>query len=627
MGGADRHGLIGETIDGRYLVTGIIGEGGMGTVYRAQHIRIGRVVAIKVLHPEYAADAAALEGFFGEARAAATLEHPNIAAATDMGELADNSPYLVLELLEGRSLHDEIDYVGRLSVRRSLQIARQIASGVGAAHDAGIIHRDLKSDNVFLTERDGTADHVKIFDFGVAWVLGRFGNGPSEKIVGTPEFMPPEQITEPTSLDVRADVYAVGAILYHMLAGKPPYSEAGLTVMDLLEKVLAEDPAPVSGVPEDVRALVQDAMTRDRTRRIESAAVLLQRIDQIVPTGPSSPSIRANRERSAVASSPKRATGASRQAIVAAPTFPTGGMSGPAPSPPGSTRWPYIALGIGLLIAAGGGVYGLSSAMNSSSARSESSLAAAGSQQQPVAVPEPEATAVKPAEVPPTDVPPTNVAPTTVPPTNVPPIRTTGHPRDSDLAPAPPAPPVVESPPGPHAPSRPAAHVTAPVLHARKLDKPATPSSPTKPESEVKTAKIEPRPEANVTEARPADVAKPPEPVSKPPTQAIPSAPPNPAAPKPGTIDLAATRAAIRPHLGAIQRCFERAKMDDASLAGSVTIRIAIGPDGKVTSADVSKSTLGSPATEHCITREISSWQLPSAGGVASSLTYPFVFE
>ena len=290
MGISDRSGLIGQTIDGRYQVTGIIGEGGMGTVYRAQHTRIGRPVAIKCLHVEYAANQQALQGFFDEARAAATLNHPNIAEATDMGELRDGSPYLVLELLDGRSLHDEIDYVGRLSVRRSLRIARQIAQGVKAAHEAGIIHRDLKSDNVFLIERDKNPDHVKIFDFGVARILGQQLTHPGQ-IVGTPEFMPPEQMTDPDSIDARADVYAVGAILYHMLSGKVPYGETALPAADLRQKILAELPQPITGVPEDIRVMVEAAMTRDRDDRIGSMSELITRIDQIVLPGSSSPSI------------------------------------------------------------------------------------------------------------------------------------------------------------------------------------------------------------------------------------------------------------------------------------------------------------------------------------------------
>jgi eukaryotic-like serine/threonine-protein kinase len=169
----DRLGLIGQTIDGRYAITHQVGEGGMGVVYRAEHVRLGRVVAIKFLHREFARDHEALGRFFTEARAAATLGHPNIAECFDVGELADGSPYIVLELIEGHSLQAEINRVGAMSPHRALRIARQIAAGLDAAHQRGIVHRDLKSDNVFLTVRDGIYDHVKILDFGVARVANQ----------------------------------------------------------------------------------------------------------------------------------------------------------------------------------------------------------------------------------------------------------------------------------------------------------------------------------------------------------------------------------------------------------------------------------------------------------------------
>ncbi|MGE5187130.1 MAG: serine/threonine-protein kinase, partial [Acidobacteriota bacterium] len=282
---------MGQTIDGRYTVTGLIGEGGMGTVYRAQHTRIGRMVAIKCLREEYARDQRAVQGFFNEAMTAATLHHPNIVEATDMGELPSGVPYLVLELLDGRSLHDELDYQGRLSVRRAMRIAQQIAAGVSAAHEAGIIHRDLKSDNVFLIDRDTNPDFVKIFDFGVAHVLGKAG-GDNDHVVGTPEFIAPEQITDPTNVDTRVDVYAVGAILYHMLSGKKPYSELSLPVPELLAHIAQHPPAQLAGVPEDVRLLVEDAMARDRDRRIQSLADLAARMKVIVPHTQSSPALK-----------------------------------------------------------------------------------------------------------------------------------------------------------------------------------------------------------------------------------------------------------------------------------------------------------------------------------------------
>ena len=282
----DRLGLLGRTIDGRYTINAVIGEGGVGAVYRAEHSRLGRTVAIKVLHHEFSRDPEALQRFFTEARAAATLGHMNIAESIDMGELADGVPYLVLEFLDGRSLADAIRYAGRLTVRRMLRIARQIACGLEIAHDNDIIHRDLKSENVFLTHRDDNPEHVKILDFGVARVLGR-ANAPTKPgyLVGTPDFMAPEQIADPDHVDHRADIYATGVIMHHMLTGRLPHGEA-VPISTLLYRILHEAPEPLPDeFPLEVRQLVADAMAYDRDRRIGSMGELRDRIDELMMSG------------------------------------------------------------------------------------------------------------------------------------------------------------------------------------------------------------------------------------------------------------------------------------------------------------------------------------------------------
>ena len=143
----------------------------MGTVFLAEHALIKRRVAIKILHPDLATDADVVERFMNEARAAGTLGHPNIVESTDMGFTHDHVPYIVFEYLEGTLLTDEIYRVGGLPVRRAVRIAEQIASALAAAHNAGIVHRDLKSDNIFLTDKDDALDHVKVLDFGISRFL------------------------------------------------------------------------------------------------------------------------------------------------------------------------------------------------------------------------------------------------------------------------------------------------------------------------------------------------------------------------------------------------------------------------------------------------------------------------
>ncbi|NVB84357.1 MAG: serine/threonine protein kinase [Kofleriaceae bacterium] len=215
---------IGEVVEGRYRIIRPIAEGGMGTVFLAEHWLIKRRVAIKVLHAELATDAVMIRRFMNEALAAGTLGHPNIVESTDMGFTKSDIPYIVFEYLEGTPLADEVNRLGSLPVARALKIAHQIASALEAAHDADIIHRDLKSDNIFLTDKGEEHDHVKVLDFGISRFLAASDKtGVGGNLLGTPEFMAPEQIMTPEQIDRRADIYALGVVLYEMLAGKVPF--------------------------------------------------------------------------------------------------------------------------------------------------------------------------------------------------------------------------------------------------------------------------------------------------------------------------------------------------------------------------------------------------------------------
>jgi serine/threonine protein kinase len=215
---------VGEVVDGRYKILRPIADGGMGTVFLAEHWLIKRRVAMKILHAELASDAVMIRRFMNEALAAGTLGHPNIVESTDMGFTKGDVPYIVFEYLEGTVLADEIARRGRLPLHRALKIAYQIACALEAAHAAGIVHRDLKTDNIFLTKRPNDEDHVKVLDFGISRFLkasDRTGLGGN--LLGTPEFMAPEQVITPDTVDHRADIYAIGIVLYEMLVGKVPF--------------------------------------------------------------------------------------------------------------------------------------------------------------------------------------------------------------------------------------------------------------------------------------------------------------------------------------------------------------------------------------------------------------------
>ncbi len=251
----------GDVVEGRYRILSTLGEGGMGTVFLAEHALIKRRVAIKLLHAELATDDTVIERFMNEARAAGTLGHPNIVESTDMGFTHDHVPYIVFEYLEGSLLTDEIYRVGGLPVRRAVRIAQQMASALHAAHNAAIVHRDLKSDNVFLTDKDDALDHVKVLDFGISRFLhtedAAVGRG---TVMGTPEYMAPEQITDPDHIDKRADIYALGVILYEMLTARRPFT-AEADPRALMERIVTELPPPLMR-PEVPLALVELIMTK-----------------------------------------------------------------------------------------------------------------------------------------------------------------------------------------------------------------------------------------------------------------------------------------------------------------------------------------------------------------------------
>ncbi|HEY6033592.1 MAG TPA: serine/threonine-protein kinase [Kofleriaceae bacterium] len=261
MGGSSREAVVktGDMVEGRYRIISTLGEGGMGSVFLAEHTLIKRKVAIKILHPELATDADVIERFMNEARAAGTLGHPNIVESTDMGFMHSHIPYIAFEFLEGALLTDEIYRLGGLPVRRAVRIATQIASGLHAAHNAGVVHRDLKSDNVFLTDKDDAFDHVKVLDFGISRFLS-VDDKHKGMVLGTPEFMAPEQITDPEHVDCRADVYALGVILYEMLTARRPFAPDE-DPRQVLQQIVRDAPPPLLR-PEVPPALEEMILTR-----------------------------------------------------------------------------------------------------------------------------------------------------------------------------------------------------------------------------------------------------------------------------------------------------------------------------------------------------------------------------
>src|SRR6187551_1621003 len=242
--------MIGETF-GNYRATQLIGEGGMGVVYLAEHPGIGRRAAVKVLRPGLTENPEIAKRFFNEARAANAIRHPGIVEVFDSGTLPTGVSYLVMELLEGESLAARLRR-GRLSIGATRNIAAQVASGLAAAHAAGIVHRDLKPDNLFLVPdyRDASIETVKILDFGIA-KLGQDASRTSSvrtrtgSVMGTPAYMSPEQCRGTKEVDARTDIYALGVILFEMVCGRTPFVSEGFGEMVHLH-ISAAPPAPRS---------------------------------------------------------------------------------------------------------------------------------------------------------------------------------------------------------------------------------------------------------------------------------------------------------------------------------------------------------------------------------------------
>jgi serine/threonine-protein kinase len=285
--------MLGQTLSGRYRIERIVGEGGMGTVYAVEHMHMRKRLAVKILHPEMSRLPEVVARFEREAMAAAHIDHPNVAAATDFGKLEDGSFFLVLEYVEGKSLRDAIA-LGRLELGRALHIMGQIASALGRAHTIGIVHRDLKPENVMLVQREDDPDFVKVLDFGIAKVpvgeLSAFEmkEGPAQPILtqlgmvyGTPEYMAPEQaLGQP--VDRRADLYALGIIAYEMLTGFRPFDhESKVTLLGMhvtapVRKM--SEAAPDANVPPEIEAIVLRLLAKEAAHRFADAKELLEAI-------------------------------------------------------------------------------------------------------------------------------------------------------------------------------------------------------------------------------------------------------------------------------------------------------------------------------------------------------------
>jgi serine/threonine protein kinase len=260
-------------------MTQLLGEGGMGTVYLAEHPFLGRKAAIKILKPECASNADYVQRFLNEARAANAIHHSNIIDIIDVGILPEGVPYMMMEFLEGESLADRLRRVGRFPLGEATFVAVQIASALAAAHAASIIHRDLKPDNVFVIPdpQNPGQEHIKVLDFGIAKLRPEFAPSTPRTsagaLMGTPAYMSPEQcMGKTTEIDHRADIYALGIILFEMLCGRLPFQGQNFGEY-FLQHITASPPQPRDlnpEIPVHIEAVILKALAKDAQDRIQT---------------------------------------------------------------------------------------------------------------------------------------------------------------------------------------------------------------------------------------------------------------------------------------------------------------------------------------------------------------------
>lgn len=327
--------MIGRMLSGRYEIISLLGQGGMGAVYKARQPAVKRMIALKVLLKEFAENDTVVKRFHQEALAASRLTHPNTIKVFDFGQTEDGILYMAMELLRGESLAHALSRGGPMAPKRVVHIMRQCCKSLSEAHKAGIIHRDLKPDNIFLVEIEGERDFAKVLDFGVAKLKeyeGKEGTlTQAGMIFGTPKYMSPEQARS-ANLDARSDVYALGVIMYEMLMGKPPFTADN--PLSILISHVNEQPRrfaqfnPGLQIPTALEAVVFKALAKDREQRHPSVDHMLaefEAVDELLMGTP---------YETLAGRLPALLPGAEGDPSLVGPAFVPAGQSGTAPATP-----------------------------------------------------------------------------------------------------------------------------------------------------------------------------------------------------------------------------------------------------------------------------------------------------
>jgi serine/threonine-protein kinase len=357
---------VGNVVAGKYRLEGFLSRGGMGAVYRATHVMLGKPCVVKVIRPDLVTSPELVRRFLREARAAAGLSHPNIVIVFDLGEAEDGTLYIAMELVQGRSLHDVIRQEGRIAPSRTVHLLRQVASALAQAHRQHIVHRDLKPQNLMVTRDSEGRETVKLLDFGIAKTFDENTELTATGLtLGTPQYMAPEQVMG-GAIDHRTDLYALGVILYQMLIGEVPFTATSAPA--LLMKHVNDVPDPPSRrrpdlhIPAGLEAVALRCLEKEPARRFQSADEFGAALERAVADDASeAATIRLGDAATIPMSRPSEShptTAPSRAATPAAPaaaTTPAAPAAATPPAVPGgapepSTRWRAPAAGIAAIV-------------------------------------------------------------------------------------------------------------------------------------------------------------------------------------------------------------------------------------------------------------------------------------
>ena len=605
----------GDVLAGKYRVERPVGEGRTAVVYEATNLRLDERVALKMLKSEMRSDPEMAARFTREAHALAKLRSEHVARAVDVEDLPDGTSIMVMEFLDGQNLEDMLQQVGPLPLEQAADFVIQTCEGLIDAHARGIVHRDVKPENIFIVVRDGWRT-VKLLDFGIskALVSNTASAIRTQSVMGSPVYMSPEQLRSTQSADARADIWSLGVVFFELLTGKTAYEHEHRSLTELITAILEQAPRRLAefkpNLPANVQAILDRCLEKDLEKRYPNTVELAL---ALLPYAP-------GRSRAVVekALNTARAAGLVGPDVVLPPSAHLPIESGrslrpseaaatavaserPA-SPPSADGLPApvraaarSGLGSGtiavLFVALAGLSLGAFAIMRRGpaterieAAQQPSAVTTHGEPAPPMGVSPPPQSA--PVVDPSVRLPPAPGAPPprtrwTPTPAYRPPVRqalTTTAPKDS------PPPPPVAVPPLPP-PS------TPPVIAL-------APSLPTPPA-------VPPSGNAGVIPA-----------------------PATPAEPKPGTVDAKGVSATARAHVGEVRECFGQARMYNADLKGRVTVQALIAPDGTPTNSSLIASTAHDARLEGCIVSAFGRWTFPApAGGVSGNASYTFVFE